>query len=434
MEASYSVAPPALTTPLVVGLLVGLALLYQTWTHPLLQTYFKYTPRHTKLPSPEPSLEHEEIIAISKEPDYPANWWTGANTYELERRAVFSKHWLCLSHRSQFSKLGDYHAFTVAGFPIFLILGKDGELRAFHNVCRHRAYPVTRKDRGSSTVLGCRYHGWSYNSLGQLIKAPHFDGVTGFDRAQNALFAVHTFTSRAGFVFVNLDANLTVPPPEVGLLDEFAPRSRWEGGQTVEGQVNWKLLRVAESLIEQESIRSAGIQRKFLCWLLDRLGLSKEGDESISVFPITTVQTIERTAYWFTLTCIPVSAQRTSFRLDLYSSSSSSTRVSETEAIAQETANQLQKTVAELETEYRFNLENTRYDSTGRAKTISDNTLIGMQQAVLDALKAHLKLERQQGVEVFPAMRKPRENARFEQAEQLCKELDCVDRGQDMSW
>ncbi|PYH82251.1 iron-sulfur cluster-binding protein, partial [Aspergillus uvarum CBS 121591] len=434
MEASCSVAPPALSTPLVVGLLVGLALLSQTWTRSFLQTGFKYPLRQTKLLPPEVFPEPEEPIAIGKESEYPADWWTGVSTYELERRAVFSKHWLCLSHRSQFSKPGDYHAFTVAGFPIFLILGKDGKLRAFHNVCRHRAYPVTRKDRGSSTVLGCRYHGWSYNSLGQLIKAPHFDGVTGFDRAQNALFAVHTFTSRAGFVFVNLDANLTVPPPEVGLLDEFAgsgeiaPRSRWEGRQTVEGQVNWKLLRVAESLIEKGSIRSAEIQRKFPFWLLDRLGHAQEGDESISVFPITTVKTIERTAYWFTLTCIPVSAQRTSFRLDLYnsSSSSSSTRVSETEAIAQEAANQLQKIVAELETAYRSNLENTRI--------LSDDILIGTQQAVLDALKAHLKLERQQGTEVFSAMRKPRENARLAQAEQLCKELDCVDRGQDMSW
>ncbi|RAH66673.1 putative iron-sulfur cluster-binding protein [Aspergillus aculeatinus CBS 121060] len=446
MEALYSVAPPASTAPLVVGLLVGLALLYQTWTRSFLQTYFKYPPRSTKLPSPEPSLEHEETIAVSKEPDYPADWWTGSSTYELERRAIFSKHWLCLSHRSQFSKPGDYRTFTVAGYPIFLILGKDGALRAFHNVCRHRAYPVTRKDSGSSTVLGCRYHGWTYNSLGQLIKAPHFDGVAGFDRAQNALFAVHTFTSRAGFVFVNLDASLTVPPPEVELLDAFvgsrevALQSRWEGGQTVEGQVNWKLMKIAESLIDNEGTRSVGSQRRFGSWLLNRLGVLQEGSASLKVFPITAVKTIERTGYWYTLTCIPVSAQKTSFRLDLYSSSSS-TRFSEAETIAQETTNQLRKTIAELETAYRSYLEDTRYNSTtpitvktGCAIIISDDILIGMQEAVLDALKAHLKLERQQGAEVFPAMRKPRENARFEQAEKLCKELDCVDQGPDMSW
>ncbi|RAH42194.1 putative iron-sulfur cluster-binding protein [Aspergillus brunneoviolaceus CBS 621.78] len=459
MEALYSVAPPASTAPLVVGLLVGLALLYQTWTRSFLQTYFKYPPRLTKLPSPEPSLEHEETIAVSKEPDYPADWWTGSSTYELERRAIFSKHWLCLSHRSQFSKPGDYHTFTVAGYPIFLILGKDGALRAFHNVCRHRAYPVTRKDRGSSTVLGCRYHGWSYNSLGQLIKAPHFDGVAGFDRAQNALFAVHTFTCRAGFVFVNLDASLTVPLPEVELLDAFvgsreiALRSRWEGGQTVEGQVNWKLMRISESLIDNEGIRSAGSQRRFSSWLLNRLGVSQEGSASLNVFPITAVKTIERTGYWYTLTCIPVSVQKTSFRLDLYSSSSSSsssnssssTRISEAETIAQETTNRLRKMIAELETAYRSYLEDTRYNSTTPI-TIKVDTSVPISSAcvtpqsaakdvaVLDALRAHLKLERQQGAELFPAMRKPRKNARFEQAEQLCKELDCVDRGPDMSW
>ncbi|OJJ97497.1 hypothetical protein ASPACDRAFT_123407 [Aspergillus aculeatus ATCC 16872] len=439
MEALYSVAPPASTTPLVVGLLVGLALLYQTWTRSFIQTCFEYLPRQIKLPSPESTLEHEEIIAVSKEPDFSADWWTGSSTYELERRAIFSKHWLCLSHRSQFSKPGDYHALTVAGYPVFLILGKDGELRAFHNVCRHRAYPVTRKDRGSSTVLGCRYHGWSYNSLGQLIKAPHFDGVAGFDRAQNALFAVHTFTSRAGFVLVNLDTSLKVPPPEVELLDAFvgsreiALRSRWEGGQTVEGQVNWKLsVRIAESLIDTEGIRSLGSQRRFPSWLLNRLGVSQEGSASMTVFPITAVKAIDRKGYWCTLTCIPVSAQKTSFRLDLYSSSSSSSSmISEAKAITQETTNRLQKTIAELETAYRSCLEDTSSACVTLQPTAKD---AGMQQAVLDALKTHLKLERQQGAEVFPAMRKPRENARFEQAEKLCKELDCVDRGPDMSW
>ncbi|RAL08349.1 putative iron-sulfur cluster-binding protein, partial [Aspergillus homomorphus CBS 101889] len=413
-------------------LLVALALLYQTLPRPFLQGYFDHSAKQTKLLPPQPLSEHEEPITISKEPDFPTDWWTSSSTFELERRAIFSKHWLCVSHRRQFSKPGDYHTSTVVGLPIFLILGKDGDLRAFHNVCRHRAYPVIRKDRGSSTVLGCRYHGWSYNSLGQLIKAPHFDGVVGFDRAQNGLFAVHTFTSQAGFVFVNLDARQTVWPPEVEFLDGFAgPRglglqSRWVGGQTIEGEVNWKMCLRVKRVMNGEMLGSGGLQHKRRSWLLDRLGLSRKSSEEVDIFPITTVRVMRDAAYWYTLTCIPVSAQRTSFRLDLYSCGA--TNVSETQSVSRKVNNELQRAIVELEADYRSCPNDIR--------SSSDYDLTDVQLAVLDMLKAHLKLERQQGTEVFPAMRKPRRNARFEQAEQLCKHLDCVDdlTRQKISW
>jgi phenylpropionate dioxygenase-like ring-hydroxylating dioxygenase large terminal subunit len=135
----------------------------------------------------------------------------------------------------------------VAGFPIFLILGKDGVIRAFHNVCRHRAYTVANKERGSSTVLGCRYHGWSYNTKGELIKAPHFDNVPGFDRSQNSLFAIHVQQSTDGFIFVNLEANAPRELLEINCLTDFVERngaiaqSRWIGGKAIEGVFNWKM-------------------------------------------------------------------------------------------------------------------------------------------------------------------------------------------------
>ena len=53
-----------------------------------------------------------------------------------------------------FHKPGDYFKLESAGIPFILIMGKDGSVQAFHNVCRHRAYPVVTKDAGSSTILG----------------------------------------------------------------------------------------------------------------------------------------------------------------------------------------------------------------------------------------------------------------------------------------
>jgi phenylpropionate dioxygenase-like ring-hydroxylating dioxygenase large terminal subunit len=132
-----------------------------------------------------------------------------------------------------------------------LIRSKDDKIRAFHNVCRHRAYTITRKETGTSTVLGCRYHGWSYDTTGRLVKAPQFDGIPGFDKSENSLFEIHAYTTDHGMVFVNLDAGQPAPFPLTTLsdLDSFAgiagisgldSKSTWLAGQTLTGTFNWK--------------------------------------------------------------------------------------------------------------------------------------------------------------------------------------------------
>lgn len=129
-----------------------------------------------------------------------------------------------------------------------MIRSKDDKIRAFHNVCRHRAYTITRKETGTSTVLGCRYHGWSYDTTGRLVKAPQFDGIPGFDKSENSLFEIHTHTTDHGMVFVNLDAGQPIPFPTntASDLDSFAgiaglgSKSIWIAGQTMTGAFNWK--------------------------------------------------------------------------------------------------------------------------------------------------------------------------------------------------
>ncbi|PSS14887.1 hypothetical protein M430DRAFT_73793, partial [Amorphotheca resinae ATCC 22711] len=131
-------------------------------------------------------------------------WWNDEEVYQLERRAIFSKTWLFVTHTSRFQKPGDYRTFDITGFSFLLILGKDRQLRAFHNVCRHRAYAVTKKECGSSIVLGCRYHGWSYDTRGKLLKAPEFENVKGFEKDLNGLWEVKT-EIRESMVFINFD-------------------------------------------------------------------------------------------------------------------------------------------------------------------------------------------------------------------------------------
>lgn len=89
----------------------------------------------------------------------PASWYVSEDLYELERRAIFAKHWLLITHRLRFKTTGNYASYTIAGYPFFIIKDKDGNLNGFLNVCRHRAFPVVQKDEGTARILSCKYHG-----------------------------------------------------------------------------------------------------------------------------------------------------------------------------------------------------------------------------------------------------------------------------------
>jgi phenylpropionate dioxygenase-like ring-hydroxylating dioxygenase large terminal subunit len=152
--------------------------------------------------------------------------------------------WLLVTHACRFQKPGDYRTFEIAGFSIIVILGKDRELRCFQNVCRHRAYQVTKKECGSSTVLGCRYHGWSYDTEGKLVKAPEFENVPGFDKSMNALWEVKIEVINS-MVFVNFDARKTVPDVELKWTKKFETWNmediRCTAEWKVDARFNWKL-------------------------------------------------------------------------------------------------------------------------------------------------------------------------------------------------
>lgn len=147
-----------------------------------------------------------------------------------------------MCHRSRFDKIGDYHAFDVAGISFFAVLGKDFKLRAFHNVCRHRAYTVVRKPCGTSTRFSCKYHGWQYDDEGRLVKAPKFDESPGFVPEDNGLFEVKLITTRDGLVFVNFDAStMNLPFNDVRSHVDLGS-CFWVDGMNVQCATNWRSL------------------------------------------------------------------------------------------------------------------------------------------------------------------------------------------------
>ncbi|PSN61674.1 ISP domain-containing protein [Corynespora cassiicola Philippines] len=182
----------------------------------------------------------------------PASWYTSQEMYELERRAIFSRKWLLMTHQSRFKEPGDFVRYNSAGFDFIMTKDRTGKINAFHNVCRHRAYPVVEAEEGKAKILACKYHGWSYGLNGKLAKAPGYQDLKSFDKEQNGLIPIHVHVDRNGFVFVNLDSKETPElswEAELGGSDEQERLKQfnyddYELDHTYEmvGEFNWKIL------------------------------------------------------------------------------------------------------------------------------------------------------------------------------------------------
>ncbi len=182
----------------------------------------------------------------------PASWYTSQEMFELERRAIFSRKWLLTTHKLRLPNTGDWLRYDVSGFSFVLVRDRQGEINAFHNVCRHRAFPVVTEDGGTSRIFSCKYHGWSYGLNGKLAKAPGYQDMEGFDKSKNGLLPIHVHIDTNGFIWVNMDGK---EKPDVSWEEDFKdidlqPRLqdiKWEEYDfdhvwEMEGDYNWKVL------------------------------------------------------------------------------------------------------------------------------------------------------------------------------------------------
>jgi len=138
----------------------------------------------------------------------PAAAYTDVAQYERERHAVFGRQWQLAAFAAALRAPGDYVRHEFAGWSVVVVVDNAGALRAFHNVCRHRAGPLVDEDAGRCSSFVCRYHGWAYDLDGSLLSARDF-GDEALDLDEFPLHEVQVASWR-GLVFVNLDAEM--PP------------------------------------------------------------------------------------------------------------------------------------------------------------------------------------------------------------------------------
>ena len=135
----------------------------------------------------------------------PVELYRGEEALAADRAQILRRTWQFIGHAAMAPNPGDYLAEEIGGAPVVVVRKGDGELAAFHNVCRHRAGALVADGEGNcGEAFTCRYHGWRYALDGRLRNATDFGQAPGFDPRQYGLFPVRVETWR-GLVFVNLD-------------------------------------------------------------------------------------------------------------------------------------------------------------------------------------------------------------------------------------
>src|SRR5438045_4691897 len=167
-----------------------------------------------------------------------SRFYTDPAILEIERSQIFRSAWQmvgtlahpCGDVNGAQRTIGDPETFftaDVAGEPVVVVRDKQGTLRAFSNVCRHRAGPIAQGS-GCKSVLRCGYHGWTYTLDGRLIGTPDVDGVEFFDRSAMGMVPLRLETW-GQFIFVNLDLQDEPLPAYLGQIPDQARAVQFEG-------------------------------------------------------------------------------------------------------------------------------------------------------------------------------------------------------------
>ena len=133
----------------------------------------------------------------------PARYYLDADILAQEKEEIFYRSWWYAGHHSRLAEPGCYLTADVCGQNIIVIRDRDGELKAYYNVCQHRGHELLFGS-GRVRTITCPYHAWSYGFDGELKAARNCEKVAGFDKCQFALKPVQVEVF-CGLVFVNLD-------------------------------------------------------------------------------------------------------------------------------------------------------------------------------------------------------------------------------------
>lgn len=187
-----------------------------------------------------------KTLLTARRPNHalPRAFYIDDAVFDADIRHVFGQQWLFVAASAEFDRAGRFATLRIGDYSIIVIRGADGDIRAFHNTCRHRGSRLCSARSGTAPKLVCPYHQWTYELDGQLLFAR--DMGPDFDRSDHGLKPVHCRTV-AGMVFVCLADE---PPDITELIQEsgrfIGPHSlerlKVAHQSTIVEEANWKLV------------------------------------------------------------------------------------------------------------------------------------------------------------------------------------------------
>ncbi len=141
-----------------------------------------------------------------------APFYTSEAIHALDLDAIFRQHWIQVAVEPDVPEAGDYMTVELGNDSILIVRDDDMQVRAFHNVCRHRGSRLCSSEKGSLGNIVCPYHSWTYNLNGDLMFAEHMGDQ--FDRCKHSLKKVH-LENLAGLIFICL---AETPPADFAVL------------------------------------------------------------------------------------------------------------------------------------------------------------------------------------------------------------------------
>ncbi len=186
-------------------------------------------------------------IAIGGARTLAQTYYTSPALFLEEQERIFAHRWLCIGREDLIGGPGAYLVQEIGRDSVILLRDRAGELRAFHNVCRHRGTRICEAPSGQfGASIQCPYHAWTYGLDGRLIGAPSTADLEGFDREDYPLLPVGVATWE-GFVFINMAVHPepfeAAWEPMLGRFTRFNLPSL-KAARTIDYDVraNWKLL------------------------------------------------------------------------------------------------------------------------------------------------------------------------------------------------
>ena len=179
--------------------------------------------------------------------------YTDPRFLAIEQEQIFCRSWQFLCHEEKLREPGSYITMNVAGQPIVAVRNRDGELRAYYNVCQHRGHELLAGE-GQINRITCPYHAWTYDLNGALVTAPRSEHLENFNQQEICLnqVSVEVFCH---LVFVNLDSGAEALATQSGELaneiTQYAPdlaKLTFATRLTYRIKANWKT--IADNFLE----------------------------------------------------------------------------------------------------------------------------------------------------------------------------------------